>query len=48
MLTFTQYKGYDPELGRPLNGSGGLFGGGVDRRAYPNSKSLIYGIQIGF
>ena len=48
MLTFTKYKGYDPELGRPLNGSGGIFGGGVDRRAYPNSKSLIYGIQIGF
>ncbi|MBM1105009.1 TonB-dependent receptor [Aurantibacter crassamenti] len=48
LLTFTDYKGYDPELGRPLDGDGGLFDGGVDRRAYPNNKNLLFGVQIGF
>tara|TARA_R110000744_G_scaffold316945_1_gene423606 strand:+ start:2192 stop:5554 length:3363 start_codon:yes stop_codon:yes gene_type:complete len=48
ILTFTDYTGYDPEIGRPLDGNGSLFDGGVDRRAYPNSKNLMYGVQIGF
>lgn len=48
LLTLTDYKGYDPELGRPLDGDGGLFDGGVDRRAYPNNKNFLFGVQIGF
>ena len=48
LLTFTDYKSYDPELGRPLDGDGGLFDGGVDRRAYPNNKNFLFGVQIGF
>jgi len=48
LLTLTDYKGYDPELGRPLDGNGSLFDGGVDRRAYPNNKNFLFGVQIGF
>jgi len=48
LLTFTDYEGYDPELGRPLNGNGSLFDSGVNRRAYPNNKNLLFGIQVGF
>ncbi|MEO9894150.1 TonB-dependent receptor [Aurantibacter sp.] len=48
LLTFTDYKGYDPELGRPLDGDGSLFDGGVDRRAYPNNKNILFGVQVGF
>ena len=48
LITITDYKGYDPELGRPLNGNGSLFDGGVDRRAYPNNKNFLFGVQIGF
>ncbi len=48
LLTFTDYKSYDPELGRPLDGDGSLFDGGVDRRAYPNNKNFLFGVQIGF
>ncbi|WP_339838034.1 TonB-dependent receptor [uncultured Maribacter sp.] len=48
LLTFTDYQGYDPELGRPLDGSGSLFDSGVNRRAYPNNKNLLLGVQVGF
>ncbi|TLP71943.1 SusC/RagA family TonB-linked outer membrane protein [Maribacter sp. ACAM166] len=48
LLTFTDYQGYDPELGRPLNGSGSLFDSGVNRRAYPNNQNLLLGVQVGF
>lgn len=44
LLTLTNYTGYDPEIGR----QGGLFGGGVDRRAYPQSKNVLLGIQLSF
>ena len=48
LLTFTDYTGYDPEIGRPLNGGGNLFDSGVNRRAYPNNKNLLFGVQVGF
>ncbi|WP_149304666.1 SusC/RagA family TonB-linked outer membrane protein [Pareuzebyella sediminis] len=48
LLTLTDYQGYDPELGRPLNGQGSLFDSGVNRRAYPNNKNLLFGVQVGF
>jgi TonB-linked SusC/RagA family outer membrane protein len=48
LLTFTDYNGYDPEIGRPLDGSGTLFDSGVDRRAYPNNKNFLFGVQVGF
>lgn len=40
LLTFTNYSGYDPEVG------GGIFG--VDRGQYPQARSIIGGIQLTF
>ncbi len=48
LLTFTDYQGYDPEIGRPLNGQGTLFDSGVNRRAYPQNKMVLFGLQVGF
>ena len=48
LATITDYQGYDPELGRPLDGEGTLSDGGVDRRAYPVAKNFLFGVQIGF
>ncbi|UOQ73987.1 SusC/RagA family TonB-linked outer membrane protein [Hymenobacter cellulosilyticus] len=42
LLTFTKYKGFDPELGN----QGGSFG--VDRGVYPQARTFLAGINIGF
>jgi hypothetical protein len=42
LVTFTKYKGFDPELGN----QGGSFG--VDRGIYPQSRVLLGGLNIGF
>jgi TonB-linked SusC/RagA family outer membrane protein len=42
LLTFTNYKGFDPELGN----QGGSFG--VDRGVYPQARVFLAGINIGF
>nr|WP_299071888.1 TonB-dependent receptor [uncultured Allomuricauda sp.] len=48
LLTFTDYQGYDPEIGRPLDGDGTLFDSGVNRRTYPQNKNFLFGLQVGF
>lgn len=48
VLTFTDYQGYDPEIGRPLDGDGQLGDSGVNRRTYPMNKNILFGVQIGF
>ncbi|QCR23295.1 TonB-dependent receptor [Pontibacter sp. SGAir0037] len=40
LLTFTKYSGFDPEIG------GGSFG--VDRGIYPQARSYMLGINVGF
>ena len=53
ILTFTNYSGYDPEIGRSFAGgavgssNGSIFGAGIDR-AYPNAKTVFFGLQISF
>jgi len=42
-LTFTQYQGYDPEVG-----GDGLFLRGVDRGNYPVSRRFVIGLQSSF
>ena len=42
LVTFTKYKGFDPELGN----QGGSFG--VDRGIYPQARVLLAGLNIGF
>ncbi|WP_168796422.1 TonB-dependent receptor [Flagellimonas onchidii] len=46
LLTLTDYTGYDPEIGR--SNGGGPFGTGVDRRAYPQNKNVLLGVQLSF
>jgi TonB-linked SusC/RagA family outer membrane protein len=40
LLTFTKYTGYDPEIG------GGVFS--IDRGIYPQARSFMVGVNIGF
>jgi TonB-dependent starch-binding outer membrane protein SusC len=42
LLTFTGYKGYDPEV------SGNIFDRGVDRGQYPQARTFMLGVQVGF
>lgn len=40
LFTFTKYSGYDPEIG------GNVFG--IDRGIYPQAKSFMVGLNLGF
>ena len=42
MLTFTKYPGFEPEIG------GGVFGQGIDTGIYPQARTVMGGISIGF
>lgn len=52
LLTFTNYSGYDPEIGSAL-GAASLVGNtnseiGVDRGQYPQPISIVTGVQLSF
>jgi len=42
LLTFTNYKGYDPEIG------GGVFSNGIDHGIYPQARTVLGGVNITF
>ncbi len=42
LLTFTDYKGYDPEIG------GGVFSNGIDHGIYPQARTVLGGVNITF
>ncbi|GAB3890685.1 TonB-dependent receptor [Larkinella knui] len=50
LLTFTKYSGLDPEIG--VNGSAGdntkLLTNGIDYGQYPQPRTLLLGLNIGF
>jgi len=48
VLTFTKYSGFDPEIGTntALNWEGPEFG--VDRGTYPQARSFVFGVNLGF
>jgi len=50
LFTITKYTGYDPEIGiRPANGSTqGQLTQGIDYGQYPQARTFMAGIQIGF
>jgi TonB-linked SusC/RagA family outer membrane protein len=49
LLTFTKYKGFDPEVGnKNQNTTGGNLTNGVDFGQYPVARSFQFGIQAGF
>jgi len=37
LLTFTKYTGYDPEIG-----------GGIDYGNYPQARTMLVGVNLGF
>ncbi|HEY0743684.1 MAG TPA: TonB-dependent receptor [Chryseosolibacter sp.] len=48
LLTATKYKsGYDPEIGNRNAGSNGLTQG-IDYGQFPQARSLVVGVQVGF
>jgi len=48
LLTFTKYKGYDPEIGQQYSGAGGILDIGVDNGNYPQSRTLSAGASLSF
>jgi TonB-dependent starch-binding outer membrane protein SusC len=51
LLTFTRYTGYDPEIGsNPIGDSNGPvnLARGIDNGYYPQARTILGGIQIGF
>ncbi|MEP3837432.1 MAG: TonB-dependent receptor [Algibacter sp.] len=42
LLTLTEYTGYDPEI------SGGILDTGIDRGAYPQSRTFLIGLDLKF
>ncbi len=50
LFTLTKYKGYDPEVGAqdPNLQESFLFARGIDGGQYPQPRSIILGVQIGF
>jgi TonB-linked SusC/RagA family outer membrane protein len=40
LLTFTKYTGYDPEIGGSILG--------IDRAFYPQARTLMFGVNVGF
>ena len=48
LLTFTKYKGYDPEVSTQ-NGGSFIFSRGIDdRQQLPQPRTLLCGLQLGF
>lgn len=43
LMTFTKYKGYDPDIA-----SDGLFSRGFDYGSFPNPRTYMFGLQVGF
>jgi TonB-dependent starch-binding outer membrane protein SusC len=44
LVTFTQYKGWDPEIGT----KNGALTNGIDYGQYPSARSFQVGLQVGF
>ncbi len=45
LLTFTKYTGYDPEIGSRYNGT---LTNGIDYGQFPQPRTLMVGLQVGF
>lgn len=46
ILTFTKYRGYDPEVNYRGSGSSTIVG--FDYGSYPNAKSVTLGLKVIF
>ncbi|MGY0425787.1 MAG: SusC/RagA family TonB-linked outer membrane protein, partial [Polaribacter sp.] len=47
-FTFTDYKGYNPEVNSVTGGNGGPLQPGVDWGSYPSAKSFTLGVNLTF
>jgi TonB-linked SusC/RagA family outer membrane protein len=45
LLTFTRYTGYDPEIGSRFNAA---LTSGIDYGQFPQARTILFGIQVGF
>ncbi len=45
LLTITKYTGYDPEVGSRFNGA---LSAGIDYGQFPQPRSFLFGLQVGF
>ena len=43
LITLSKYRGYDPDFA-----SDGLFSRGFDIGSFPNPRSFMLGVQVGF
>ena len=50
LFTFTNYSGYDPEISAqdPNSASSNIFSRGIDNGQYPQPRSFLFGVQLGF
>jgi len=52
LLTLTGYSGYNPDISSASGGRAGvsnpLLGRGLDLRSYPNSRTIMFGVQANF
>jgi hypothetical protein len=48
LLTWTDYDGYDPDVGRTGGGTGSAVLARVDGYDYPNFRTVTFGIDITF
>lgn len=49
LLTFTKYKGWDPEIGsKNIKQANGTLTNGIDYGQYPAARSFQFGVQVGF
>jgi TonB-linked SusC/RagA family outer membrane protein len=54
LLTFTNYKGFDPEIGINSTGYTDVFSAnrdlqlGIDRGVYPQSRMVLFGVNVSF
>jgi TonB-dependent starch-binding outer membrane protein SusC len=50
LITITKYEGYDPEIGAQdsNNSQSFLFARGIDGGQYPQPRSFLLGVQVGF
>ncbi|SFD08486.1 TonB-linked outer membrane protein, SusC/RagA family [Spirosoma endophyticum] len=48
LLTFTKYTGYDPEVGSRTSNTNPTLTNGIDYGQFPQARSFMVGLQIGF
>ncbi|MFN0049377.1 MAG: SusC/RagA family TonB-linked outer membrane protein, partial [Cytophagales bacterium] len=48
LLTFTQYKGLDPEIGGGTDPATGRYNGGIDIGFYPQARTYSLGVNVDF